>query len=372
MLIVIVTIAFSIIALLFVVLILMAKRQHQMKTEHDVLSYFKNNPDKVSFYMLKNGVEKVSYHAEEQRPLASTAKLIVAVEFARQLVNQSLEKDELVSIEELQRYYIPGSDGHAHEKWVESVKSQNSIIEGKVTLFEIARGMLIHSSNANMEYLMQRLGLDSINSNLQHLSLILHDPLFPFSSAGLICSFLQEQENIGFKEALLRIKNMSREEYMTHSMNIHDVFGSKNDLSAIKRWNTRKIYTRELQLLESKKQPRGTARDYANLMRAIQNESLVPNAIHEVLKSLLERPVDSTKLKVLGNKGGSSISILTEALYCTDVTGNEIQLALFIHEESELEQIWLKKKIDLFLGKLLTDSLFEEEVQKQLSMKEGY
>lgn len=140
LLIVIVTIAFSIIALLFVVLILMAKRQHQMKTEHDVLSYFKNNPDKVSFYMLKNGVEKVSYHAEEQRPLASTAKLIVAVEFARQLVNQSLEKDELVSIEELQRYYIPGSDGHAHEKWVESVKSQNSIIEGKVTLFEIARG----------------------------------------------------------------------------------------------------------------------------------------------------------------------------------------------------------------------------------------
>ncbi|MOA44026.1 hypothetical protein D3C78_1662500 [compost metagenome] len=107
-------------------------------------------------------------------------------------------------------------------------------------------------------------------------------------------------------------------------------------------------------------------------MRAIQNESLVPNTIHEVLKSLLERPVDSTKLKVLGNKGGSSISILTEALYCTDVTGNEIQLALFIHEESELEQIWLKKKIDLFLGKLLTDSLFEEEVQKQLSMKEGY
>ena len=372
MLIVIVAIAFSIIALLFVVLILMAKRQHQMKTEHDVLSYFKNNPDKVSFYMLKNGVEKVSYHAEEQRPLASTAKLIVAVEFARQLVNQSLEKDELVSIEELQRYYIPGSDGHAHEKWVESVKSQNSIIEGKVTLFEIARGMLIHSSNANMEFLMQRLGLDSINSNLQHLSLTLHDPLFPFSSAGLICSFLQEQENISFKEALLRIKNMSREEYMTHSMNIHDVCGSKNDLSAIKRWNTRKIYTRELQLLESKKQPRGTARDYANLMRAIQNESLVPNTIHEVLKSLLERPVDSTKLKVLGNKGGSSISILTEALYCTDVTGNEIQLALFIHEESELEHIWLKKKIDLFLGKLLTDSLFEEEVQKQLSMKEGY
>lgn len=370
MFIVIVVAAFMIIALLAVVMLVIAKRQNQMKTEYDVLSYLKNNPDKASLVMLKNGVEMISYHAEVQRPLASTAKLIVAVEFARQLVNKSLEQDEEIALEELQRFYIPGSDGGAHEKWLESVKAQNKISEGRVTLFEIARGMLIQSSNANMEFLMQRLGLDAINANLQHLAMNSHDRLFPFSSAGLICSFVQEQEKISFEEALLSIEGMSREEYMAHALSIHDILGNARDASAIKRWNTRKSYARKLQLMESRKQPRGTARDYAHLMRAIQNETLLPHAINGVLKSLLEQPVDATKMKEFGNKGGSSISILTEAFYCTDIRENQIQLALFIHEESQLEQIWLREKTQLFLAKLLTDSQFEEEVQTQLSVQE--
>lgn len=365
----IVVIACSLLALLVVILFMIAKRQYQLKTEHDVLRYIQNNPDKASLYMLKNGVERISYHSEVRRPLASTAKLIVAVEFARQLVEQSLDGDELVPVEQLQRFYIPGSDGGAHEKWVQSVKSRNGIIAGKVPLLEIARGMLRYSSNANTEFLMRRLGLEAINANLEHLPITSHDRLFPFSSAGLMCSFLQEEEQISYKEALLHMEGMSREQYMAHAMSIHDRLDKDKDGSAIKRWNTRKTYSREQQLLWSSGMPRGTARDYAHLMRDIQNEGLTSYAMNSVLKGLLERPVDAGKLTEFGNKGGSSISILTEALYCTDVSGNDMQLVLFIHEESELEQIWLREKLDVFLAKLLTDSSFEEEVQNQLSAK---
>ncbi len=99
-----------------------------------------------------------------------------------------------------------------------------------------------------------------VNANLEHLSITSHDRLFPFSAAGLMCSFLQEQ--ISYKEALLSIEGMSREQYMAHSMNIHDVLDNEKDISAIKRWNTSKTYSRELQLLWSSSMPRGTARDF--------------------------------------------------------------------------------------------------------------
>ncbi|MFB5676653.1 serine hydrolase [Paenibacillus terreus] len=352
---------------IFIIFFLIAKRQNRMKTEKDVLAFLLDNPDKASLYMIKNGMEKISYNAEAKMPLASTVKLIIAIEFARQLAANILDENELVSLEELNKFYIPGSDGNAHKNWLEWLQTAHKVIQGKTTLFEIARGMLTHSSNANTEFLIEKLGLDQINENVIKLSLSSHDPIFPFSSAGLMSSYIQERDKTDFKESVKKINKMSYEEYMEAAVEIHSILNSDIGLSNIQKWNTKQNYARKLQVLESRKLPRSTTKEYAHIMKLIHKEELVPSAINSYLKPLVERQVDHSNLKEFGNKGGSTISVLTEAFYCTDREGNDIQLALFIQEESGIDYIWLKHKLDLFFYKLLTDVTFQEEVSGKLT-----
>lgn len=69
------------------------------------------------------------------------------------------------------------------------LEKTGKITEGAVSLEEVAKGMVKFSSNANAEYLMELLGLDNINRNLQSLSLPAHQPLFPIVSSLYILIF---------------------------------------------------------------------------------------------------------------------------------------------------------------------------------------
>ncbi|ADO57875.1 beta-lactamase [Paenibacillus jamilae] len=368
LLLVAITLIFVFICILF---LLIAKRQNNKKTEIDVLSFLKENPSKASLYMIKNGMEKISYNSEVKMPLASTAKVIIAIEFARQVAAKLLDEHELVDLEELNKFYIPGSDGNAHNSWIKWIKSNHKEVQGKITLFEIAHGMLAYSSNANTEFLMDKMGLDEINENINKLSLSLHDKIFPFSSAGLMSSYIQEVDKIGFKESIQKISEMTYKEYMEKSIEIHQILNSDKGLGCIQKWNTKQNYARRLQVLESRKLPRSTTKEYAYLMKLIHKEELVPSTLNPYLKMLIQRQVDNSKLIEFGNKGGSTISVLTEALYCTDREGNDIQLAMFIQDDSGVDHIWLKQKLDLFFHKLLTDTEFQKEVSKKLSYDKG-
>ncbi|MEC0232810.1 serine hydrolase [Paenibacillus kribbensis] len=355
---------FAFICILF---LFIAKGQNNRKTEMDVLSFLKENPSKASLYMIKNGMEKISYNSEVKMPLASTAKVIIAIEFALQVAAKILDERELVPLVELNKFYIPGSDGNAHNNWISSIRSNHKEVRGKITLLDIAHGMLAYSSNANTEFLMAKMGLDKINENIMKLSLSSHDKIFPFSSAGFMSPYIQETENIGFTETIQRISEMSYEEYMKKSIEIHQILNRDQGKECIQKWNTRKNYARKLQVLESCKLPRSTTKEYAYLMKLIHKEELVPPTANSYLKQLIQRQVDDSKLIEFGNKGGSTISVLTEALYCTDLEGNDIQLALFIQDDSGMDHIWLKQKLDLFFYKILTDIEFQEEVSLKLS-----
>ena len=51
-------------------------------------------------------------------PLASTVKIIVAIEFAKQAAHNVFSKNEKIALSELAKYYIPNTDGDAHPQWI--------------------------------------------------------------------------------------------------------------------------------------------------------------------------------------------------------------------------------------------------------------
>ncbi|MMZ66173.1 hypothetical protein D1872_286450 [compost metagenome] len=82
---------------------------------------------------------------------------------------------------------------------------------------------------------------------------------------------------------------------------------------------------------------------------------------------LLGRPQSpDSPFQALGGKGGSTLTILNQALYCEDASGNQTQLAVFIHDPDGMELLWLNHKLDLFLREYLTNRSFKEEVNRTL------
>ncbi|MMZ68669.1 hypothetical protein D1872_313840 [compost metagenome] len=61
-------------------------------------------------------------------------------------------------------------------------------------------------------------------------------------------------------------------------------------------------------------------------------------------------------------KGGSSFSIINLVMYYEDLKGNKTEMALFVHDPAGGDQIWIEKKLVLFLNKYFTNEEFKREV----------
>ena len=64
-----------------------------------VLEHLQNNPETTSLYVAVLGEEIIGYQSEVVRPLASTVKIMVAIEYALQIKERQLEKDYMVPLD---------------------------------------------------------------------------------------------------------------------------------------------------------------------------------------------------------------------------------------------------------------------------------
>lgn len=150
-----------------------------------IASFIEEHKDEKNSALLVKRNDKVVYSVNPNvvLPVASTMKLIVALEYTKQVTEGKIDPSSFVSINDINRYYVPNTDGGAQDRWQRYLQKTDKITEGAVSLEEVAKGMVKFSSNANAEYLMEVLGLDNINRNLQSLSLPAHQPLFPIVSS---------------------------------------------------------------------------------------------------------------------------------------------------------------------------------------------
>ncbi len=338
------------------------------KTKEHVLNYFIKNKHKSSLYLLHNNIPVIDYNSTKVMPLASTAKLIIVIEYAKQVSQGVLKPDTLINVADIEKFYIPGTDGGAHSNWKYDLKEQLEKSNNQVTLNEIARGMIHYSSNACTEYLFDLLGGDSVNRNLQELSLTQHTQLFPKTSSVLISTYIKEKEKVGIKEAIKRMQEMDQSEYIALAYQLRNQLKSEDDRSAITRLNTKEAFRRDIQQIESNRLPSGTTREYASLMNKINSESYFPPQIQKILNEIIDRkPNEKSEFRKLGFKGGTTAFVVTSAMYGTKKNGDTLALAAFINDApSGTETQWLKNKFDDFLVSLFKDEDFRNKVIHKL------
>lgn len=309
-----------------------------------VVDFLKANPGRSALYLIRNDTVLISLRPDQPMPLASTLKTIIAVEFARQVAAGRLSATERVPLADLDLYYLPRTDGNAHPNWKTMVAQQKLDSAETVSLLEVAKGMIQFSSNANTEYLTDRLGLANVNANLKTLGLTHHAPIYPLVSS----LFLYSVAPADSAHLLKQVRELSPTAYAARCQALHEQL--KQDKSGQLK---RAFYLPSLALQKqwSDRLPKSTVRDYASVMQKIASRTYFASPVQAVLDTIMEwpfriNPGNRAVYKHLGMKGGSTAFVLTNAFYAEMKNGDRIAAAFFTNDLTLAELAMLTSQLN--------------------------
>jgi len=295
-------------------------------------------------------------------PLASTAKIIIAIEFARQCSSNMILPTSKIAIQDLAKYYIPNTDGGAHVSWLASLGTPSA---DSVSLLNVAKGMIKYSSNANTEYLLDLLGLANINKNLTRLSLKTHQPLYYFSASALMVCL--RPEGVPENNWIKQLTAMSTDEYRKKSEEVHQRL--KADPFFIKQFKPANLSI-DIQRIWSDRLVASTAADYAQLMQKIVSRKSFTPEVQTILDSIIEWPMEFPAINAtfnhLGQKSGSTRFVLTDAFYASPKDSQQLACAFFFNALTESESILINRNFAMFERDILTNPGFRKKLAEEL------
>lgn len=326
------------------VLLLTTTLSAQNADKHIIANFIKNNPGKSAVYIVQNGEVIADINSDRKSPLASTVKIIVAIEYAAQAAAGRIDPQMMVDTAELNKYYIPNTDGGAQPGFMQLMKKQNDIKDGKVPLEEVAKGMVKFSSNANTEYLLDLLGLENVNARLDKLGIKTHDKLYYFIAAlGVINGRTAEE-----------LGQISMGEYIEQCKEVHALLKADPEY--------RKTITNlplDVQKVWSDRLPGSTPQEYAGIMQKINSRTYFDKETQQhlvnVLEGIMENPANKKILKHAGMKGGSTAWVLTKAVYATTVDDDSFEIVYFFNNLTLTENMELQQNINKFELGILTN-----------------
>lgn len=303
-----------------------------------IAEYIHDHPENSSIYLTVNNQVLADKNSDRKMPLASSVKIIVAIEYAQQVADSIVNPNTMVDTNIINRYYIPNTDGGAQPEWIKSQIAQNKIADSKVSIEQIAKGMIDFSSNANTEYLIDLLTVDSLNKRIEKLGIQTHDSFYYFISA----LYVLKDNNIEQLEAMpmSTYQNKSLAFHLRKSINDTSLKISGADLPLEKQriWSDRLIGS--------------TTKDYASVMQKINSrtyfDSTTQHYLDHVLEGLMDNPANQKWLEHSGKKGGSTAFVLTENLYATRKDGEQIELSYFFNNLDIVDAIMMQSCINMF------------------------
>lgn len=349
----------------------------RLKTPEDVLEYIVDHPKDISLvaYEIGNSEKGIFYNSDEKRPLASTIKILVLAEYARQVEQGMISPDELVNLGDIDIYYLPSTDGDAHPNAVKELKEKAYInAANQVELRRIPWAMIFYSDNAATDYLIERLGRDKLEKITASLQLKNQDVPLPIIGQFLSWSnhtFSNTPAERVKKYQVMPLKEYTDEVYhWTKEWRINQEFRSKE----IKQIKSRKgLKYKEQEAMAHATNFGGTARGYAQIMERIYSGSLIsPQAdgiIREYLEWPMQFPQNQQQLDTFGSKGGSLPGILTEVWYLKSKKVEHARVAALFFEKIpgslwfKMLQTYIQQE---FQYKLLVDEKFFELVREKL------
>ena len=338
-----------------------ADAQLQPALADSFLNFIITNKARASVYITRNDTVIISLNENKLMPLASTVKIMVAIEFAQQVAHEMINENSYVKLDELDKYYIPDTDGGAHPAWLAYAKKNKDIKGDSVKLVDVARGMSMFSSNANTEYLMDLLGFDNVKDNITFFNLKQHTAIYPFVGA----MFLYQVPKKSTEDKLIKsLGGLSDKKY---SMEAYDMHMELKEDSSFKATFRPEQFTMKLQKLWSDRLPSSTTKEYVQIVQALNKREVLDEdaffPIAEILEFPMENKAFQSVFKHYGVKGGSTGFVLTHVLYFTTKNGTRMEMAIFFNNLLPSEEKKLESWLDPFEAQIIFDAAFRNKVK---------
>ena len=327
-----------------------------LNTPEGVLQYILDHPDQVSLAALDPyEKENAIYHnAQVSRPLASTIKVLVAAEYARQIEQGLINPNELISTDSVLLYHIPLTDGGAHRRAAKYFKGRSGVVN-KISLDHVAQSMIWFSDNAATDYLIHRLGRSAIENGPRSWGLLLSDAPAPLNGHFLTWT------TIGKKSTANNAYSLSKR------------FAHKRFYRRWKKWTTSVVAGLGLgyygQRIKSRFLPSGTAEEYTELLSKIYADSLISHAASQRVFNLLSRQKDEVQ-PIEGGKGGSVAGVLTRTSFYVEVSGSTSRARIVtLMFEGLPFPVWRKLSqgsFSRFIRKMQEDEIFYMHVKESI------
>lgn len=349
--IILLTIGVIVFAIMFIIAGILVNKHNLKKDKYDLLHYLEKHKEKFSITINEDGQEMLSHNQNVKIPLASTVKLIIAYNFVKMVTSGKLSLSEKINLNHIDNFYVMNTDGGAHPKWKESLNHSS-----RVSLLEVAKGMMQFSSNACTDYLISRIGLGTINDSLRDLQIHTHDKITYLTPSVLMPGYLSDKKKI----AASKIETMKPFSYQSLSEELFKKM-ERGQCENLKD-KTSKMLNQKMQYLITEKLPGSTTKEYADLMFRLGKEIL--NKEEKALFSLI---LIGEKIKgkhddFFWYKGGSTLFVLTSALYKENAE-HTIAISLFMRDEKAEDSYWIRNIFNNFLFSIATDIDFRSKVK---------
>ena len=316
--------------LIILLLLIPVQAQDDIITQtQPVADYIAAHQEDVAVWCGIGGDAMITHNADEPFALASTFKVFVLAEMARQMDVGLIDPDEAVAIADVNAYWLPGTDGGAHDQFLNYLEDAETL-----TLREIAYGMIRFSSNAATDYLITRLNmadeafsplfemLDIENAQIPDGTLLGLFLVLSNHETGL--NTLTDAEAIAEESARLADLFVNDEAWHDAELAYQEEFDVSDLEAEYERqntfFNTYGFY--------------GSASDIMKVMTAAYEGDAFSTEARTLMQDTLNWPMDvnpanEAVYSALGMKGGSWAGILTAAWYVQPIDLEPLTLVVF-------------------------------------------
>ena len=349
--------------LLFLLLFTFCKAisaQLQPAMADSFLHFIKTNKSKSSLFIVANDTVIASLNESKLMPLASTVKVLVAIEFAKQAARRVINAESYIALKDINKYYLPNTNDNGHANWLKFEGEIKNIKKDSIKLLEVAAGMMRFASNANEEFLMDILGFDNVKNNIQLFGLKQHSAIFPMASSLFM---YQNPYKLSEAKVLKAISRLSEQEYCKSIFTIHNQL--KYDSSFKPKFRLQDI-TPNAQKLWSQRLPSSTTKEYVQLVKILNKRKFLDYQAYGILAEILEFSMENIKFqktfKHYGSMGGSTPTVFTHVVYAALRDGNKMEFSVFFEDLSAPQLQMLQRSIGFFEQRIITDKSFREKL----------
>ncbi|AZQ61374.1 hypothetical protein EI427_03790 [Flammeovirga pectinis] len=331
------------------------------------LEFMEKNPKKFHLTYYDNLGRLIKWQDNELSSIGGMVYWLYALEYVRQIENGNFSPTERVPLKDISKF---DASSNKMSIWSDYLHQTKRLLNNKVRMREIVSGLLTFTNDANGDYLMSRLGVDSLTSAVQTFKMYNTTALFPISSAIIYAhNPFQENENTFIN----RVNNENLNEFRAHTFSMYDTLINDHSGLVKESFKFRSDKHKKYATLLTDRLPMGIVSDYNLLLQKINERTIFEGDMATEWEKTVEAPLMTSKIiqehyKHCGRLVYSTVNSVSITLYGTFKDGRRVQMSATFENLTETEHIDLALSINDFGFSMLENKEYMEQVKRKIDL----